>query len=758
MIEAVEPDARLTWPPGTTAVCIPVYCARALFEECLMSIVAHTAPSIPILIADDFSPADERIPELVREIAGRPEAVHHRIISLRQPVNVGFVANVNTAFRVLNRADVVIVNSDVRVAAGWLDRMTAAARSDVRTATVSTLTNHGSILSVPERNTPMPAFPPGCDFDDAATKIAERSLRLYPRIPVAIGHCVLICRSALDLVGEFDELFSPGYGEEVDFSLRAGARGLLHLVADDVLVFHRGRASFSDDGEKSPTQIAHDEIICERYPFYEEWIGNVASEERSPLERALLIAKTCIVQPSVLIDARCLSGAMTGTQIHALELIHALHETNSVDLRVLAPHHVNPDAAAILQSIGGITLVREGEIDDAERVDVVHRPYQLGHGSELLDLMRLGRRVVITHQDLIAYNAPEYFPNYAGFVAYRRVTRDVFGIADFVVFFSAHALNEAQAAGLTNGDRTAVVHLGTDHAFFDNTRHEDPAPVEAVGESPFLLCLGTDFRHKNREFALEVARRLRRDYRWDGLLVFAGPHVADGSSRPDEAARIRASQDLGDAVIDLGAVSEGEKAWLIEQAAVVLYPTTIEGFGLVPFEAAAAGTPCVFAPMGSLGELFAEDDALLTAWDADATAATVLALMTDPSRAAANVANLREAGARLSWKTTAAGLLDVYLATIRNPGPSFATTTAVQEEYIIALRDLLTAYGVLDEDGNTIPAPLGMALANPATGVPDDVKRLILTISRRPWLKRPVFGLMSAPYRVRRLKSPDRSE
>ena len=56
-------------------------------------------------------------------------------------------------------------------------------------------------------------------------------------------------------------------------------------------------------------------------------------------------------------------------------------------------------------------------------------------------------------------------------------------------------------------------------------------------------------------------------------------------------------------MLDLGAVSEAEKAWLFERSALVLYPSVIEGFGLVPFEAAAHGSPCMWAPVGSLGEL-----------------------------------------------------------------------------------------------------------------------------------------------------------
>ncbi len=77
------------------------------------------------------------------------------------PHNLGFVGNVNAAFEQAAPADVVVVNSDVIVGPGWLEGLRAAAYADETVATASTLTNHGTIVSVPRRNAPSPAPPPG---------------------------------------------------------------------------------------------------------------------------------------------------------------------------------------------------------------------------------------------------------------------------------------------------------------------------------------------------------------------------------------------------------------------------------------------------------------------------------------------------------------------------------------------------------------------------------------------------------------------
>ena len=77
-----------------------------------------------------------------------------------------------------------------------------------------------------------------------------------------------------------------------------------------------------------------------------------------------------------------------------------------------------------------------------------------------------------------------------------------------------------------------------------------------------ILCLGTDFHHKNRVFALRILERLNARHDWEGVLVLAGPTVGRGSSREREAQWLAAHPQMATAVLDVGAVSEAEKAWL----------------------------------------------------------------------------------------------------------------------------------------------------------------------------------------------------
>ena len=142
-----------------------------------------------------------------------------------------------------------------------------------------------------------------------------------------------------------------------------------------------------------------------------------------------------------------------------------------------------------------------------------------------------------------------------------------------------------------------------------------------------MLCLGTDLHHKNRLFVLRMLERLKARHAWDGMLVFAGPTIRHGSSRPRETLLLDAHPGLAASVLDVGSVSEAEKAWLYGRSALVVYPSVVEGFGLVPFEAAAYRVPSMWAPESSLREMLPEAAAEIIPWDPEQSAARALALM-----------------------------------------------------------------------------------------------------------------------------------
>jgi GT2 family glycosyltransferase len=644
---------------GEAVVCIPVFGALELFERCLASVVEHTPEDVLLVVADDATP-DEGVAQLVAA-AGRE--VEH----LRQPANVGFVENVNAAFEATAPADVVVVNSDCVVTPGWFDGLRAAAVSDSRIATASAMADNATIASVPASGEP----------ERVAEAVRAGSRRLYPRLPTAIGHCFLVRRAALELVGLFDPAFSPGYGEEVDFSQRCLLHGMLHVLADDVWVQHRGEGSFS--AQAAALRAEHERLVEERYPWYRSAVRHAG-------ESAVAAARRSLRPLSVTIDGTALGPLTMGTQVTTLALVRALAARDDVHVRVaLAPGaDPLPDVECVPADAPG------------ERTDVVHRPSQVVAPVNLAWLDALGERIVITHQDLIAYSNPGYFESFEAWDEHRTLTRQSLALADATVFISDYVRREAVAEELVG--RAVVVPQGVDHA------RERPAKPNGVPDGDFLVLLGADFLHKNRAFGLRLVEKLH-ERGWEGSLVLAGPHVEHGS----------------DGIAGLGPVSEAEKAWLYENAALALYTTVAEGFGLVPFEAAAAGTACMFAPVSSLPEVVGEELATLVPWDVDASAERALELLRDEAERRRLTDAIAARGRDYTWAATAARLVDVY-------------------------RDVLTRP----------PRPLrsqprsdvANALVGPGGHLPPDVQRALLAISTRPALRGPAFAALRASYRA----------
>ena len=732
-VQLIEPGASLGARRGELVVAIPVYGGHEYFVACMRTVLGHTPADVPILICDDASP-DRRSEELVRTLPADWPGRDRDLFYMRRETNVGFPANVNGALAAAAPADVVVLNSDCMVADGWLEGMRDAAYHDSRVATATALTNNGTIVSVPGP-LPSPQLPDGFTLDDAARAIRARSLRSRPRLPTAIGHCVLIRRSALDLVGDFDLAFSPGYGEEVDFSQRCIQRGLCHVVADEVYVFHRGGASLGAGNGRNPVQDQHEQIIASRYPYYHAAIGEAKRELVGPLQRALGAARRALRGLSVLIDARILGGPMTGTQVQVLEVIGALARSDKAELTVLLPDRPGDYAEPVLGRLTNVRLVTRKDCEQGKvpRVDLVHRPYQVKYEDEVAFLVSLGERLVVTNQDLISYHNPAYFPSFAAWHAYRHLTRAALAVSDHVVFVSDHARREALDEELIEPTRGSVVHNGVDHSLLliEPVPAKPAAMAHVPDDAPVILCLGTNFKHKNRVFALRLLEQLHDRHGWRGFLVLAGPNVTRGASTAVEHEFLAARPELRHSVIDLSAVTEAEKAWLYRHSRLVLYPSTYEGFGLVPFEAAEHEVPCMWAAVTSMAEVLPRHAATeLVPWDPALSADRILALLVDEGTRTQAIAAIRLAASGFTWDAAAARLIEIYDETCDSPA---TPGRGVERE------DGFMA-GLLSEDA--------MRLVGPEGALPSDVERPLLALATHPQVGEPMFKAIRFGYRA----------
>jgi glycosyltransferase involved in cell wall biosynthesis len=459
------------------------------------------------------------------------------------------------------------------------------------------------------------------------------------------------------LVGGLDETLGLE-AALADFALRTIAAGMVHVAADDVLVLDPG------PGPSGGRDLAGESAV----PLMSRVRETFASDEQGRLHRAIAIGRVALRRLSVTIDGRALVPTVGGTQTYILELIMALARAQQVELRVLVPPDLSGRASDALTSFADVELLsHEQAVDHPRLTDVVHRPQPIFTADDLALLRLVGERVVIGQQDLIAYHNYSYHRDVDSWRAYRRTTRLALGAADQVIFFSEHARGDALGEDLLPERRTHVVGVGAESIEMTSTPGTPPAGVH--GDESFLLCLGADYAHKNRPFAIMLLARLR-ELGWSGRLVLAGAHVPFGSSREHERVLLDGDPELGRLVIDLGPVDEPVKQWLFRHARALAYPTIYEGLGLLPLEAARMDLPCLFAAQASLSEL-AGSAATLVPWDAEESAAAVLPLLQEGAARESHLEDLRSLPVP-SWDAVAGQLFAVYERAVSEPPPEAA--------------------------------------------------------------------------------------
>ena len=268
-------------------IVIPVYNSFPETVTCLRSVLKHTPAAHRIVVIDDASPDGVLADFLPANVLSHP-----RIELQRNPENLGFVRTCNLGIRNAARSDVVLLNSDTEVTAGWLSQLRQAAYSGRRVGTATPLTNNGDLCSVPEfmRNNPLP---PGYTLDEFAALVREATVRAYPPLPTCVGFCVYIKRELLDAIGPLDaENFDRGYGEENDLSCRARAAGWQNVLDDATFVLHRGRASF---GALTPElNRKHLQVLERKYPGYTFHVQQfIAANPLEPVQRRIREALVC---------------------------------------------------------------------------------------------------------------------------------------------------------------------------------------------------------------------------------------------------------------------------------------------------------------------------------------------------------------------------------------------------------------------------------------------------------------------------------
>lgn len=380
---------------------------------------------------------------------------------------------------------------------------------------------------------------------------------------------------------------------------------------------------------------------------------------------------------SITVDISWLGSFQTGAQVHITEAIGALARHPRVACIVLAGAPALPRYARHLGDADRVTLA--APTGPAALTDILWLPNQVIDRRSAYFARPRGRRIVMSYLDFISYDIPRYHRSQRAWRAFRHLQRHTILTVDGIAAISNDVASRLFAeVPYLDPARTTTVPLGMDHLLDANAPEHPPAEIADLANRlhgrQFLAVLGTDYHHKNRDFAIAVWKRvLQSAHPCD--LVLAGLHIRRRSSRKNEAPLLDRGEPGGTAHI-VGHLSEDSRDWLLSNATAVLYPTSAEGFGLVPYEAAGVGTPSTFTHFGPLSEMTPVTD-LPGTWDVEAHANDVTRLLADPAAATGRIAALRSVASRHTWDDFATQLVAFFLeVTAMLPAPGRLVNTS----------------------------------------------------------------------------------
>ncbi|WP_163847960.1 glycosyltransferase [Pseudooceanicola aestuarii] len=359
---------------GPVAIVLPVHDALALLRETLDRIDRNTCLPWHLYIVDDCS-ADPAVRPFLREwCAARRSCT--TLIEL--PRNRGFPDAANRGFSAAlaqGRGPIVLLNSDAFLPSGWAPRLLAPL-SRPRIASVTPMSNFAEIASAPVICGQVDLLPgQAAAMDQVAARLAMAPVDA----PCGVGFCMAISRRWLERVPRFDPVFSPGYGEEVDWCHRIRALGGRHLIHPGVFVEHRGGGSFGT--RKAALVTRHNALIARRHPDHDQQVQDFIA--RDPLLAARLALGITW------------AGAIGALPVH---LAHSMGGGAETALGQRLAKDTEDHGAALVLRVGGVRrwrlelhavgVVVTGETDDTAMVQTLcalpsrrHISYSCGVGD-----------------------------------------------------------------------------------------------------------------------------------------------------------------------------------------------------------------------------------------------------------------------------------------------------------------------------------------------------------------------------------------
>ncbi|NJJ58728.1 glycosyltransferase family 4 protein [Pseudomonas sp. B14(2022)] len=261
--------------------------------------------------------------------------------------------------------------------------------------------------------------------------------------------------------------------------------------------------------------------------------------------------------------------------------------------------------------------------------------------------------VVITVYDMVHEIFPDQFSR-LGNISLRK--RNAVQRADHIICISESTRRDLIRLFDVDDAKVSVVYLGFDKFSYQPSSDHS---IESRIVNPYLLFVGNRGGYKNFAGflkAFSLSDRLKENF---DIISFGG-----GAFTPDEKSLIA---DLGLSASKVRQLAGGDDTLgnLYRGAAIFVYPSLYEGFGLPPLEAMANDCPVALSSTSSMPEVVGEAGAYFDPSSVEDMSSVIEKLAFSPSLSRALIENGRERLKKFSWENCAEQTLAVYRGLMR---------------------------------------------------------------------------------------------
>jgi GT2 family glycosyltransferase len=557
---------------------VPIYKNAELVKACVDSLIRHLpeiAESRPRLVLVNDSPDDADVAQLLQAYSTAATTAPELMV-LRNDTNLGFVLSVNRgiAQAVADGHDVLLINSDTQTFAGTLANLLAAARADPQIGFASPRSNNASICSLPHffggpAPTPEEAY--------ERWHVLSRTMPAYHFTPTAVGFYMFVSHTVLADHGGLREDFGLGYEEENDLIMRAGKVGTRAVLANHAFAYHAGSASFNltdldlaDHRHQNLQKLAG---------FHREFLPLVRRYEAAPHFRA----------------ERLMTGLLPDAQ-GRLKVVF--------DLTGMGEHHngTNEQTVAVLRAmaaghsdrirLAGVATAASFKFHGLDLIDGLHREEPDAPGLHGVAI-RMAQPFDLHHINVLEALAPinvfAMLDTIAEDCGPLAAENDVGALWDHVAQHANGLIFTSRFTEQTFCNRHPAANALPRWQQLLPTRLACYAKPRRASKRSHVLVLGNHYPHKGSdEAAAAIAAALP-----DTRVVVLGSETKQTGNLTSHRAGLLAPDMV--------------EQWFTD-AAVVVLPSYVEGFGFGFMHALAAGRPIVARRIPATEEILATLD------------------------------------------------------------------------------------------------------------------------------------------------------